>query len=303
MTARLQGCISFDSYIKPQLCIASNMLPPCCISFDSYIKPQLFSDFFAAVAGCISFDSYIKPQLLFSVLQKILSCISFDSYINPQLKPKPFLQELSCISFDSYIKPQPLITCIPLMPSCISFDSYIKPQRSHPPISSGVCCISFDSYIKPQRTPCLLNFLQVVYLLIPTSNHNSVGRKESLPKLYIFWFLHQTTTQLLRRARTHLLYIFWFLHQTTTFSLPFNLFYSCISFDSYIKPQPITPVTFMCRVVYLLIPTSNHNRPPAVSWLTQLYIFWFLHQTTTPEKHEVKHQSCISFDSYIKPQP
>ena len=33
-----------------------------CISFDSYIKPQLAIPAFKATFGCISFDSYIKPQ-------------------------------------------------------------------------------------------------------------------------------------------------------------------------------------------------------------------------------------------------
>ena len=36
-------------------------------------------------------------------------------------------------------------------------------------------------------------------------------------------------------------------------------FRSCISFDSYIKPQRIHRATCVKLVVYLLIPTSNHN--------------------------------------------
>ena len=34
----------------------------------------------------------------------------------------------------------------------------------------------------------------------------------------------------------------------------------CISFDSYIKPQPKLSYTTAGYVVYLLIPTSNHNQ-------------------------------------------
>ena len=34
----------------------------------------------------------------------------------------------------------------------------------------------------------------------------------------------------------------------------------CISFDSYIKPQPAIVYTCNGHVVYLLIPTSNHNQ-------------------------------------------
>ena len=55
---------------------------------------------------------------------------------------------------------------------CISFDSYIKPQ---PPVYEEVQhegCISFDSYIKPQLLAVTHAFSAVVYLLIPTSNHN-----------------------------------------------------------------------------------------------------------------------------------
>ena len=36
-------------------------------------------------------------------------------------------------------------------------------------------CISFDSYIKPQLIIHDPNILKIVYLLIPTSNHNSNG--------------------------------------------------------------------------------------------------------------------------------
>ena len=35
---------------------------------------------------------------------------------------------------------------------------------------------------------------------------------------------------------------------------------SCISFDSYIKPQLCIPTLVLISVVYLLIPTSNHNK-------------------------------------------
>ena len=37
-------------------------------------------------------------------------------------------------------------------------------------------CISFDSYIKPQRQENYYKKYSVVYLLIPTSNHNYIER-------------------------------------------------------------------------------------------------------------------------------
>ena len=143
-------------------------------------------------------------------------------------------------------------------PSCISFDSYIKPQQG---FTWGIDCA-------------------VVYLLIPTSNHNVLSNDIVATRLYIFWFLHQTTTYL--RVRYTII--------------------RCISFDSYIKPQPM----FHCRsercVVYLLIPTSNHNLMSLGYGNFVLYIFWFLHQTTTRSLCRNLKRSCISFDSYIKPQ-
>ena len=230
---------------------------------------------------------------------------------------------------------------------CISFDSYIKPQLKFIKRCSVHSCISFDSYIKPQLRRFLFLLHQVVYLLIPTSNHNLRSDTVRNVRLYIFWFLHQTTTEQYAVADFRMLYIFWFLHQTTTSQecrnaiagcISFDSYIkpqlrnnnlktlkSCISFDSYIKPQPpqevfdecfscisfdsyikpqlslianqkLTVVYLLiptsnhnrcafssaaCRVVYLLIPTSNHNCAAARYDRNRLYIFWFLHQTTT----------------------
>ena len=143
------------------------------------------------------------------------------------------------------------------------------------------------------------------------------------------------------------LYIFWILHQTTTLGSLQILFACCISFESYIKPQPtcqrirmgtvvyllnptsnhnapyllyppslvvylLNPtsnhnlsdsVTLLGFVVYLLNPTSNHNKRLSRYFSGTLYIFWILHQTTTESLVGDKRRSCISFESYIKPQP
>ena len=167
--------------------------------------------------------------------------------------------------------------------------------------------------------------LGVVYLLTPTSNHNYTLPFSVLPELYIFWLLHQTTTWYNIVVLSGLLYIFWLLHQTTTLSHFFPFPVSCISFDSYIKPQLKYNLTAFPSVVYLLTPTSNHNPAPALAmrsmvvylltptsnhnllWavdtLGGLYIFWLLHQTTTERLMMRTMRCCISFDSYIKPQP
>ena len=98
------------------------------------------------------------------------------------------------------------------------------------------------------------------------------------------------------------LYIFWLLHQTTTYWLPLPLHKSCISFDSYIKPQRALYKVCYNNVVYLLTPTSNHNHLVIIKRVYLLYIFWLLHQTTTVAMPSKLLLGCISFDSYIKPQ-
>ena len=208
---------------------------------------------------------------------------------------------------------------------CISFDSYIKPQPSGTIYLPLLRCISFDSYIKPQPRPHAKWNSSVVYLLIPTSNHNNKAFHIDIEKLYIFWFLHQTTTLVLSilsvaRCISFDSYIkpqlILYHKKSLTSCISFDSYIKpqlrlrkhlpsprCISFDSYIKPQ--LPSEFDCShcVVYLLIPTSNHNLSLFNLYLSALYIFWFLHQTTTDLTSDISRMSCISFDSYIKPQP
>ena len=160
--------------------------------------------------------------------------------------------------------------------------------------------------------------------MIPTSNHNSLTSCPDSRALYIFWFLHQTTTSLLlvKTCRCCISFDSYIKPQLQTANATISL--RCISFDSYIKPQ--LKIVALCgssvvylliptsnhndgivrsknyQVVYLLIPTSNHNCNPPSPWYEKLYIFWFLHQTTTLSYKRLSTARCISFDSYIKPQ-
>ena len=59
--------------------------------------------------------------------------------------------------------------------------------------------------------------------------------------------------------------------------------YCCISYYSYIKPQPCKVEKQKHYVVYRTIPTSNHNFLLQLSILRRLYIVLFLHQTTTSD--------------------
>ena len=164
-----------------------------CISLFSYIKPQPHDVDVRVAAGCISLFSYIKPQQRMPRNGRIDCCISLFSYIKPQPIPLPEADAESCISLFSYIKPQ--------LPRCSGF--------------TAICCISLFSYIKPQPFCAASVRRFVVYLCFPTSNHNKSNVLHTQPKLYIFVFLHQTTTYpgAARRGRC------------------------CISLFSYIKPQ------------------------------------------------------------------
>ena len=167
--------------------------------------------------------------------------------------------------------------------------------------------------------------LIVVYLLIPTSNHNQGAKVLRSPGVVYLLIPTSNHNHASYWVIITLLYIFWFLHQTTTDFAFSSSIWCCISFDSYIKPQlrqypldfdsvvylliptsnhnctsslfaillvvylliPTSNhnydwyIKFSFSVVYLLIPTSNHNFSQTFNVFGLLYIFWFLHQTTT----------------------
>ena len=103
------------------------------------------------------------------------------------------------------------------------------------------------------------NDAQVVYLYIPTSNHNEITADTVACLLYIFIFLHQTTT----RSCSLLLPMCCISLYSYIKPQPERLrgegVARCISLYSYIKPQPDDASIFIVVVVYLYIPTSNHN--------------------------------------------
>ena len=98
-------------------------------------------------------------------------------------------------------------------------------------------CISFVSYIKPQWFFRRLPRRLVVYLSFPTSNHNLDIIKDNIAKVVYLSFPTSNHNVAVVFDTQRLLYIFRFLHQTTTFSWLSKSLSSCISFVSYIKPQ------------------------------------------------------------------
>ena len=72
-----------------------------------------------------------------------------------------------------------------MTPCCLSLDSYIKPQPQALADSMKQGCLSLDSYIKPQHNLFVKMIVEVVYLLIPTSNHNRGGAECAVKRLFI----------------------------------------------------------------------------------------------------------------------
>ena len=90
-----------------------------------------------------------------------------------------------CLSLDSYIKPQRKQNRLCMALRCLSLDSYIKPQPAVPRMWHCARCLSLDSYIKPQHATNIEREHIVVYLLIPTSNHNLLVALSARAKLFI----------------------------------------------------------------------------------------------------------------------
>ena len=302
--------------------VSPNFFLNCCISFDSYIKPQLWATLKhknEVVYLLIPTSNHNSLSSLYS------SCTLYIFWFLHQTTTmhRRFKTGGCCISFDSYIKPQlgfRLTQFQWVVYLLIPTSNHNSPQKADAWLSLYIfwflhqtttmlrlkmetgSCISFDSYIKPQLPRVLQHHGSVVYLLIPTSNHNSPSASTSWQLLYIFWFLHQTTT-IKRDADGKVSCISFDSYiKPQRWTDCAHRPDSCISFDSYIKPQQTASGWCRWTVVYLLIPTSNHNRILLNLKPGKLYIFWFLHQTTTWLWAASWGESCISFDSYIKPQ-
>ena len=113
-------------------------------------------------------------------------------------------------------------------------------------------CISFDSYIKPQL-PAYMPFTEnVVYLLIPTSNHNSLLKKSD--EYSVVYLLIPTSNH-------NLLYLVVFLRGVVYLLIPTS------------NHNTAADLTATAVVVYLLIPTSNHNNCYGMHKSCSLYIF------------------------------
>ena len=121
----------------------------------------------------------------------------------------------------------------------------------------------------------------VVYVSIPTSNHNSVRIPDGVP-LVVYVSIPTSNHNLDFFSLTYLqLYMSLFLHQTTTYKPCSALPLCCICLYSYIKPQP---AHIVCEEVLCCICLYSYIKPQHAGG--------FLPSSLR----------CICLYSYIKPQ-
>ena len=230
-----------------------------CLSSCSYIKPQLGFVLVVILFGCLSSCSYIKPQQVQGLFSGSIRCLSSCSYIKPQLGGLGILNGLCCLSSCSYIKPQLFVKNIVL--SIVVY--HLVPTSNHnyrPDVSLFEKL--FIILFLHQTTTQAISAASQAQLFIILFLHQTTTDLDSIFQidwLFIILFLHQTTTSETHYKKTLLLFIILFLHQTTTLPLLIFSRISCLSSCSYIKPQLKTYQAIFSRVVYHLVPTSNHN--------------------------------------------
>ena len=199
-----------------------------CISFYSYIKPQLITVRTYSVSvvyrSIPTSNRNLKNQFWVAnlVVYRSIPTSNRNSFQNWYRKGYVVYRSIPTSNRNSlwalweklrlYIVLFLHQTATPLplpntLPCCISFYSYIKPQLFFLQYFRFICCISFYSYIKPQHTNCIWQITTVVYRSmridkrgivvyrsIPTSNRNLLAMRLFKSTLYIVLFLHQTAT-------------------------------------------------------------------------------------------------------------
>ena len=253
-----------------------------CISFDSYIKPQPIGEYGVQSLRCISFDSYIKPQLAFRSLiyLHVVYLLTPTSNHNPSI-----LRYCDTLLYIFWLLHQTTTAYFFTEKIARLYIFWLLHQTTTARNRTHFRHRLYIFWLLHQTTTLRTviyhkHELYIFWLLHQTTTYDRNGNVKA--KLYIFWLLHQTTTVAPYSKKALKLYIFWLLHQTTTRKRHVLNIRRCISFDSYIKPQLDRQNLCSLYVVYLLTPTSNHNYGSISRRHFLLYIFWLLHQTTTP---------------------
>ena len=143
----------------------------CCISYYSYIKPQLLiTNIFKkqVVYRTIPTSNHNFATVILGATPVVYRTIPTSNH-NYNIHRK-FYQALYIVLF--LHQTTTIQVKVAVHYSCISYYSYIKPQLFIMNNHFKLSCISYYSYIKPQLLYNLVLIEKVVYRTIPTSNHN-----------------------------------------------------------------------------------------------------------------------------------
>ena len=196
-------------------CVRATSCAGRCISYYSYIKPQLATKAMYAkqvVYRTIPTSNHNKNPIVGSY--KVLYIVLFLHQTTTQTSRPIGRMLLYIVLFLHQTTTVSRIVFISF--SCISYYSYIKPQhdtyqpyimrvvyRTIPTSNHNYAKLLFD-----------FNMLYIVLFLHQTTTQRSYAWNS--PLLYIVLFLHQTTTHFQYISMLAELYIVLFLHQTTT---------------------------------------------------------------------------------------
>ena len=248
------------------------------------------------------FMSYIKPQLIITTARCQLSYISYYSYIKPQLTEDMLSDSLSCISYYSYIKPQPGLN--PAFALSVVYHTIPTSNHNLPSLSLANDEVVYHTIPTSNHNivPLANIATSVVYHTIPTSNHNYESLSDDCQVVVYHTIPTSNHNTMTVYIHDYMLYIILFLHQTTTWILCGRVAKRCISYYSYIKPQPVRVIGIaimscisyysyikpqpgrgrgrLSGVVYHTIPTSNHN----LSWIG-LFLGTVVYHTIPTSNH------------------
>ncbi len=143
-------------------------------------------------------------------------------------------------------------------------------------------CLSSCSYIKPQRFSTFTDNSNVVYHLVPTSNHNfSLGFNNLR---FVVYHLVPTSNHNRLVLYQNFLFVVYHLVPTSNHNMWTEthgialVVYHLVPTSNHNYREENNGLD---EVVYHLVPTSNHNCGQSSKIFTLLFIILFLHQTTT----------------------
>ena len=235
----LLRCISYYSYIKPQLLLLVAVFIPSCISYYSYIKPQLYPPLKRHTNGCISYYSYIKPQLtpsIFANCDVVYRTIPTSNHNTAGLSLSPLPVVYRTIPTSNHNGVLWRRYCMDVVYRTIPtsnhnhevFSLYLDGlyivlflHQTTTVVSTSensVRCISYYSYIKPQlgqnfgkwSVSCISYYSYIKPQRSPTPKRLQCVVYRTIPTSNHNWISLAIFTATL--------YIVLFLHQTTTYN-------------------------------------------------------------------------------------